>query len=335
MTAISVKNHDHWHELRSHTVGGSEIASLFYAWSLPGDGAVVYRHLYEPVIEGAVCLGCVSRHTTGYRLWHIKSGKLPADDLDGVERIEAGRHLEPALAAWASDKWDDWSGKLRKVHRYLVHPNVSGLGASRDYELHTAGLPPVEFKNVDYLIFRDQWAAEGDDITAPPMDITLQVMHQIAADNSRADHGWIIACVGGNRLLRGRIEAHAPTIDRIKEAVRAFWTGIETGTPPDDIADYDTIADLYASGGGTFRDLSADNRLPDLCARLTKVKAKRKQAEQIEDALKAQIGLRLGEATKATAAGFSLSWPVVNRKASVRTVTAATYRGALTIKETL
>lgn len=333
MANLAVTNHGHWHDLRSRHIGGSEIASLFYAWQLP-DGLVVYRHMFEPEPDGAVCLGCVSRHTTGYRLYHVKAGSLPADDLDGVERVQAGKHLEPALASWAAEKWEEWAGRLRKVHRYMAHPTVPGLGASRDYELHAAGQPPVEFKNVDYLIFRDQWAADGDDITAPPMDITLQVQHQIAADGARADHGWIVACVGGNRLLRGRIEAHAPTIHRIEEAVAAFWHAVENGIEPREVADFDTIAELYAAGDRDKRvDLGQDNRLPDLCARYRHISAKRKQAERLEKGIKAQIGVRLGDATQADTSGFRITWPVVNRKARTQEIKAATYRGAMTVKE--
>ena len=132
---------------RRKFVGASEVGSLFYAVETE-DGRIVYPHMFEPLPPGAAILGCLSRHTTGYRLWHIKAGNVDADNLDEVERVQAGQHMEPAIAAWSAEKWPEWSGVLRKVRRYIEHPEITGFGASRDYELHAAGLPPVEINRI-------------------------------------------------------------------------------------------------------------------------------------------------------------------------------------------
>jgi predicted phage-related endonuclease len=318
---------------RRKFVGASEIASLFYAIETE-DGQVRYPHMFEPIPPDAAVLGCLSRHTTGYRLWHIKAGNIEPDDLSEAERVQAGQHMEPAIAAWAAEKWPEWSGTLRKVRRYITHPDISGFGASRDYELHTPGLPPVEIKNVDGLIFRDEWAAGGDEITAPPMDITLQVQHQIAAGGGKADHGWIVACVGGNRLLRGRIAAHAPTIARIEDAVAAFWDSIADGASPDGFADIETASELYLTGERTAPlDLTGDNRFPDLCARYRRLHRISKRADALLGTVKAQIALKVQDATRAEGSGFRVTYPIVHRKERTQTIAAGTYRGALTIKE--
>jgi hypothetical protein len=329
MNAILPQDRDHWHALRAQHIGGSEIASLFYLWQLP-TGALAYVHMFEPPPAGATMLGCVSRHTTGYRLYYEKAGLLPPEDLDGVERVMIGQELEPAIARAAARKWDPWP--LRKVHRYLQGP-VPGMGASRDYEEHGPGLPPVEIKNVDYLVFRDLWSAKGDEIDAPPIDITLQVQHQIACETRiRAPHGWVVACVGGNKLYRGRIERHEPTIAKIQEAVRAFWAAVEAGTPPLDVADFDTQADvslLAANVRSAPLDLTADNRLPTLCSRFLKLHAVEKRAADAKDRVKAEIAVKLGSADdtiRAKASGFNITWPLVRRGEK-------THRGGLTIKE--
>ncbi|MBP2230775.1 hypothetical protein J2847_004084 [Azospirillum agricola] len=330
MNAIVPKDRADWHALRAQHIGGSEVASLFYLWRLV-NGSLAYLHMFEVPPPGAECLGCVSRHTTGYRLYWQKRGVLPADDLDGVERVQAGQFLEPAIAAWAAHRWAPWP--LRKVHRYLRHPTVAGMGASRDFEEHAAGLPPVEIKNVDYLVFRDLWKVEGDQITAPPIDITLQLMHQIACEGrARADHGWIVACVGGNKLYRGQIARHEPTIARIEAAVAAFWKAIEDETPPLDVADFDTVAELSLLGAETRAaplDLTTDNELPILCAEYLREDVDIKAREAKRSAIKAQITRRLGDAPetiRARASGFNLTWVYANGK-------NGPYRGALTIKE--
>lgn len=318
---------------RARFVGASEVASLFYAVETE-DGQVSYPHMFEPLPSGAAVLGCLSRHTTGYRLWHQKAGNVEPDNLDEVERVQAGQHMEPAIAAWAAEKWPEWAGVLRKVRRYIEHPAITGLGASRDYELHAPGLPPVEIKNVDGLIFRDEWQADGDEITAPPLDITLQVMHQFASAGAKANHGWIVACVGGNRLLRGRIAAHAPTIARIEEAVTAFWRSIADGAPPDDFADIETVSDLYLTGEREAPlVLDGDNRFPDLCARYQKLHGICKRADRLRDQVKAQIALKVADATRASGSGYRVTYPIIHRKESTRTIAAGVYRGAMTIKE--
>ncbi|CAO3447930.1 hypothetical protein [Azospirillum argentinense] len=329
MTAILPKSRDDWHALRAQHIGGSEIASLFYLWQMPA-GALAYLHMFETPPAGATMLGCVSRHTTGYRLYHQKRGVLPAEDLDGNERVRLGKHLEAGIADAAMDKWAPWP--LRKVRRYLRHAAVPGMGASRDFEVHEPGLPPVEVKNVDYLVFRDLWKTEGDEITAPPIDITLQLQHQIACERVRATYGWIVACVGGSSLKRGRIERHDPTIARIEQAVTAFWTAIAAGTPPLDVADFDTQADLSLLGAEVRSaplDLTGDNRLPTLCARFLKVQGIRKRAEDAEARVKAEIATKLGDAPetiRAKAAGHSITWVFAQRGGKP-------YRGAMTIRE--
>jgi predicted phage-related endonuclease len=332
MGNIAVPDEATWLTIRDQHVGGSEIASLFYRWRYT-DGTEAVHHLYEQPPEGAQFIECLSSHTTGYRLWQQKAGRLMPDDLSSVERVQAGVHLEPALAAWAKERWN-WSA-LRKVRRYTTHPTVKGWGASLDYELNEPGRPPVEFKNVDFLVFRDQWVAEDNEIVMPPLPYVLQLQHQIGA--VEAEHGWVVACVAGNRLLRGRIERHEGTQARIAQAIEAFWLGVANNIEPTWVADYDTVADAYRFGTpGTTIDLTADAELPGLCARYSEAKSRLEVAETEVDSLKAQIGSRLKDAPKASAAGYAISWPVIERKEKVvpeRIQKALTYRGALTVKE--
>jgi hypothetical protein len=330
MNAILPTSREHWHEIRAQHVGGSEVAALFYVWRL-ADGQQAFLHMFEQPPAGAECLGCVSRHTTGYRLYWQKRGVLPPENLDEVERVQAGQFLEPAIAEWAQHKWDPWP--LRKVRRYLLHPRIAGMGVSRDFEEHAPGLPPVEIKNVDYLVFRDLWKTEGEEITAPPLDITLQLQHQIACEGRvRAEHGWIVACVGGNKLYRGQIARHDPTIARIEQAVAAFWRAVEAETPPLDVADFDTVAEMSLLGAEVRAaplDLTADNELPVLCAEFLKTDASVKEGEAKRNAIKAQITRRFGNAPqtiRADIAGFKATWVYAERGGKP-------YRGALTIRE--
>ena len=323
-----------WHALREQHVGGSEIACLFNLWALP-DGTERVFHLYEAPPDGSVILECLSSFKSGYRLWLEKSGQVKPENLDSVERVNAGKYLEPALAEWARSKWDGW--RLRKVRRYLTHADVQGWGCSLDYEVHQAGMPPVEFKNIDFGIFRRDWTCDGEEILVPPLKYMLQLQAQIGV--SDADHGWVVACVGGNELKRGRIERHEPTQERIGAAIDAFWRGVRAGEPPVLVADYESIAEAFRFGKKAGKkdppvDLRTHNELPRLCRQWLRTKRHLDRVVVRADNLKARIAYLMGDEPKARASGFKISWPVIEcaaKQIPARWQEASTYRGALTV----
>lgn len=334
MPAMTIPDEATWLSVRDSYVGGSEIASLFYEWSYP-DGSTAVHHLYEtPSDPKARLIGCLSAFRSGYRLWMEKAGRLPPDDLGEVERVRAGQFLEPAVAEWARSKWSDWGGQIRKVRRYITHSTVDGWGASLDYEIVAAGMPPVEIKTTDSHYVREAWTVDGDEIIMPPLSYVLQLQHQIGAVG--ADHGWIVALVGGNQLMRGRIARHEPTQQRIADAVQAFWRGVREGVEPTWLAEYDTVAKIHAYGDKAAQaDLTSDTELPSLCDRYLDRKSALTDLEAEVEALKGQIATRVGEATKAFTTGYRLSWPVMTREEKLipaRVQKALTYRGGLTIK---
>lgn len=333
MPAIHFETEAEWHAIREQNCGGSEVASLFYLWALP-DGTEQVFHLYEVPPEGSVILECLSSFKSGYRLWLEKSGQVKPANLDGVERVDAGKYLEPALAEWARNKWG-W--KLRKVRRYLTHADVQGWGCSLDYEVHERGMPPVEFKNIDFSIFRRDWTCDGDEILVPPLKYMLQLQAQIGV--SDADHGWVVCCVAGNELKRGRIERHEPTQIKIAEAIEAFWLGVRAGEPPVLVADYDSVAEAYRFGKVVDKkvapvDLTAHNELPRLCRQYLRTKRHADRVGVRLDNLKARIACLMGDEPRARASGYRISWPVIERAAKqipARWQDASTYRGALTV----
>lgn len=331
MPAHAINSEAEWLALREQHIGGSEVAALFYRWRL-ADGCERVLHLFERAPEGAEPIECLSPYTTGYRLWQEKAGKL-APDFQSNERVMAGQFLEPALAAWSQQRWPDWS--LRKTRRYLSHPDVTGWGATLDYELVALTYPPVEFKNVDALVFRDQWAGDGEDLV-PPLHITLQLQAQIGL--TKAADGWVVACIGGNQLRRVRIERHEPTQARLAEAITMFWQAVAAGAEPVWMADYDTVADLYRDGrpGADAVDLNGDADAAAELATYVEANAAVKAANARLATAKAALALRLGTATRAFGHGYSLTWPVVERQEKIIPAliqTAMTWRGGLTVRK--
>lgn len=320
---------DAWHKIRAGHVGGSEVASLFHVWRLP-DGVEQVFHIFEQPADG-LPLESLSPYLTGYRLWLQKAGLMAAEDLDEAERVQAGQHMEPAIAAWARERFS-WG--IRKVRRYIRHDSVAGWGASFDYEVHEAGASgaPVEIKNVDGLVFRDTWVAEDREIVSAPLHIALQVQAQIGA--AGADHGWIVACVGGNKLYRGRVERHEPTQEMLAEAIAAFWSA---DGPPEWLATAEVAKEFFARGlKETTADLSGDAEMARCARRLMRWSRHVKKAEAIVDGLKGRIQVRMGEKTRASGDGWRATWPAVHRAEKLqpeKLIPAMDYRGGFTIKE--
>ncbi|TFH51590.1 MAG: hypothetical protein E4H01_00345 [Lysobacterales bacterium] len=152
--------------------------------------------------ESAALFG-VSPYTTKFELFHQKVGSIAGPNLDTAERVMAGQFLEPSIAAWASKKWD-WP--VVSVPEYRQHAHVPQMGCSLDFETTDVAPEPIEIKNVDNLIFRDQWDHDGDIITDAPAHILVQLQHQLACPDPKrmamAKRGWLLVCVGGNRLYR-------------------------------------------------------------------------------------------------------------------------------------
>jgi predicted phage-related endonuclease len=330
VNAILPTSEAHWHELRASNIGGSEIASLFYLWALP-DGTPAYFHMFEDVPEGAQMVGCASPYKTGYRLYYEKAERLPTPPLDG-DRILAGQCIEPAIAEMARRKWD-WN--IRKVNRYIPHPTVRGMAASLDYEEVGTGYPPVEIKNVDGIIFAERWQAETDEITNPPLYITLQLQHQLAV--GKAEYGWIVCFVRGCELKRQMIYRHEATLKRTEEAVTAFWKAIDEGREPYGTADYDTIADLWSvETDRQAVDLSKDNRAYELCERFIDLKSQKKNVEHMFDLCKAELGLKIEDASRAELNGYKITWPQIHRKEKqvpAKVQSELRYRGGMQVKE--
>jgi len=281
------------HDERKHWIGGSEIATLFG----------------------------LSPYCTEFELWHRKVGNLPEPDLDN-ERVEAGNFMEPAIAAWAETRY---GLKLRRVRRYMPHPRVEGYGTSLDYETVT-GHYPAEIKNVDGLVFRDNWEAQGDQITDAPMHIVLQLQAQIAC--ARKPKGYLIVCVGGNKLYWMEIAAHMPTMARLEEAVAKFWRSVKERKEPSPnfTKDAEAIALLYRVSGDAEINLTGDNYLTSLAHDYTQAAADEKEAYNRKRAAKAEILTKIGDAAKVALQGFKIT-AKTTKDQEVKAHTKKGYRG--------
>lgn len=292
-----------WHEIRKTIIGSSDIASLFQK----DDGGF---HGFS----------------TPFELYHKKLGNIP-DELEDNQRMKRGRQLERIIAEMAcEDKgWD----LLPDPEGIYINEEVRGSGATPDFFVSSKerGLGVLECKNIDFLIFRDEWI-DGE----PPLKYLLQLQQQL--DCTGRTWGAVVALVGGNDLRVFEYYRHEAAIDAIREKIEIFWQWIDEGKEPQ------AVADDFAIVGSAYQrkpadvaiDLRGDNEMPMLCAELLQATAARKRAEDIEDGLKAQIIQKLQGHAVAQVQGFLVAYPERTRVNKPRGESITTYK-QLTIKE--
>lgn len=268
MPAITIKSQEQWHALRKLHIGSSEAAALFNE----------------------------SPWSTRWQLYHEKRGSL-SEVFAETTAMTGGRHLEPAIAAWAQDHF---GLQLRKVRRYLQHDTVEGMGASLDYEEFGGGtLIPTEIK---WSLWGDGWEVEGDDIVDAPLYYLMQVQHQLACMPG-APHGQIIAFLRSG-LRRMIVPRRPKIITALEDEVEKFWAQVRDSVEPDaDFAkDAVAIAALAYVNPLCQVDLSDDEDVARLAADHVRAKAREKAAAEEATEAKAAITKRLIDAAVAMGA---------------------------------
>jgi predicted phage-related endonuclease len=252
----------------------------------------------------AAALFNLSPYVTRLELYLRKRGELPDRDLSGDEGDEAvrwGQYLKPAVRQWVADRMG-WT--VRKVHRYVTHPAVEGMGCSLDFEVlsHGRGAGILEVETVDRLAFRG-W--EGG---RPPLHYELQLQHQLACTGRL--WGALGVLIGGNELLVIPYERHPGAIQRIEREVPIFWREVAAGRPPKASyeADLRTLTTLYRHATrGSFLDLRGSARASELCAAYEAASEAERAARARRDAAKTELLELIGSAETTWIDGYRIS----------------------------
>lgn len=272
--------------------------------------------------EVAALFGC-SPYLTEYELFHLKTGAIESS-FQMNERVEVGQVIEPAIASLASRRLGIELVPFKEYKR-IVEVRA---GASFDFRSTSSDII-VECKNVDSLEFKKKWLTEADNIEAPP-HIELQVQAQMeVADVERC---FIAALVGGNELKLIERERDRQIGAIIRAKVSAFWQRVATGEapPPNFEQDASTIALLYANSSDNVVDMTADERLRELCLAYKLAGADEDSAKKRKEAAKAEILTLIGDAGKVLASGYTISATTVaeNKGTIITPEMVGTYVGA-------
>lgn len=240
-----------------------------------------------------------SPYMTAYELWHQKKNGTYVK-LEDNQRMKWGRRQQDSIAAGIAE---DNGWQIRKMTEYIRDDELRA-GSSFDFAIGEDGL--LEVKNVDSLVFKNEWEETESGISAP-LHIEAQLQYQLMV--SGREYAYIGALVGGNRdvlIKRTRDEA---VIQAIRDRVAAFWDSIESNTPPspDFKEDADFIGKLfgYAEPGKVINVV--DNvGITALAKEYRDLGEQVKTATERREAIKAELLTVVGDAEKITGDGFSI-----------------------------
>ncbi len=270
--------------------------------------------------ESAMLYG-LSPYGTLFELWHHKRDGADVA-FDSNERMEWGQDLQDAIAISLARRY---GLAIRKFTEYISLNDVR-MGSSFDFEVvgisqcpdddsdqilqmlfltHGPGI--LEIKNVDSLVFRNNWLND-DKTIAPPGHIEIQVQHQLHVSG----HKWaaIGVLVGGNT---GKLVTRMADLDvgaSLESRITEFWESIEEGAEPDPIYSGDAafVASLYgyAEPGKVF-DGRGNEELAALCEQYRAAAEREKEAKSDKETAKAQTLRIIGDAERAILDRYTIS----------------------------
>lgn len=231
---------------------------------------------------------------TRFTVWAEKRGQLD-DAFEENERSEVGRFLENAIAKLVAERMET------RILRLADFMSRGPLGASFDYEVVDPGNVHhgwlVEIKNVDRMIFKDQWTEEG-----PPDHISVQIQTQLEV--SRRPATILAALVGGNDLRIFKIRRDPEMGKALRDIAEKFWRDVEAGIEPDVVADdAEAVARLFHPREGEVLDLTHDLEVADWVREYRELGEQIKVAEDRRKLIKAEILLQAKEASKVLCTG--------------------------------
>jgi len=281
---IIPESEEHWLELRTKVITSTEVAALFG----------------------------ISPYTTAFELWHRKKNQQYIK-IDPNERMELGTALQDAIAVHIAKK-QGWN--IRKMNEFVFDDELR-IGSSFDFEAIWTEQPYpnildeyrclLEIKNVDNLIYKNDWIPSDQGQPQAPLHIEIQVQHEMLV--AGINHCFIGVCVGGNHIEIIDRTADKKVQDAILKKCSEFWASIDANQEP--LPDFNTdvsfINTLYSfAEPGTVMDISSDDNLTVLANDYKALADVIKEAEGKREAIKAQLLTVIGSAEKAIGNGFSI-----------------------------
>lgn len=249
--------------------------------------------------DSAAVMG-LSPWATPVELWQQKTGRVPKPPPDHAQekRWARGHKLEPFIREMAIDKLTDMglTVEMLACNERYVDPEHAFLSCEIDFELRLTGTITIggtevifdgEHINADAKsvtgFARKKWGEE--DTEDVPIEYAAQFMHGLMVTGRR------YCLVAALRSFDG-VDIYwtvrdDETIAAMRPRLVEFWTQhVLTDVPPDPMR-FDDIKALFPLDNGLAIEASDD--IADKVAQLRDVKARIKEFEEAEEALRFEI----------------------------------------------
>ena len=269
---------EHWLEMRTKVITSTEVSALFG----------------------------ISPYTTMFELWHRKKEQNYVK-LEANERMELGTALQDSIAKHIAKK-QGWS--IRRMEEFIFDDETR-IGASFDFMITDnaeGGSCLLEIKNVDGLVYKNDWIPSDEGQPQSPLHIEIQVQMEMLVSGVNAC--YIGACIGGNHIEIIKRTADSKVQQAILVKCAEFWKSIADGTDPPPVFPDDAkfITSLYnLAQPGTSVDISTDQDLSVLAMDYRELGEAIKEAEAKRETIKAKMLMAIGQAEKAIGSGYKIS----------------------------
>lgn len=284
---VTFDSREDWLEWRANGIGGSEAAAV---------------------------LGVPGAFGSRLKIWALKTGRMPPEDLSNNERVKWGTRLERAIIDGFAEEtrrvcrsWSDCVGTHTAVVRHATAEWMFATpdGICQDVE-RGIGLIQVKTAHAGKLA---EWSDDE-----PPLPYIVQVQHEMACTGAK----WcaLVCLVGGNALRWFDIERDEPFIRAMMAAEEAFWSMVRDGEMPEPDGSEQSGEALRAMFP---RDSGAEIELPsefiEIDERLLELKEQRKSLDRRIEGLEQAIKAAMGDAATARCGAAIYSWKTSQRKA--------------------
>lgn len=257
--------------------------------------------------DAAAAIGA-SPWRTPFDLWLEKTRDPRFVPVEENERMRLGTLMEPVIADLAAARLDTEVVDPRATMRSQRHPFMVAT-PDRMLPQRRAGL---ELKNVGGL--SSEWGEDGSDVV--PTHYYLQCLHYMCV--TQLPTWYLAALFFGNELRVYEINFNVQLAEQLVERERAFWSLVETRTPPSptSLDDYRRAWTPQAK-----KACIADERVTDVLRQLQMAREMKAQVEERETELKAQVMEYMQDATVlCTPSGETLcTWSAVKGRETIDT----------------
>lgn len=239
-----------------------------------------------------------SRWCSPYKLWAIKTGKIPAPDLSNNEAVQIGSKLEQFVAELFAERTGKKIRRAPKVYQHSKYPflvaHIDRLIVNSDELLEVKTCSAYKLEEWENKI---------------PREYVLQVIFYLGITGKK--RGWLCCLIGGQKFDYKVIEFDEELFNLMVEKATKFWGMVQNNIPPVILPeDGDTLGEVYAEHTD---DMVESQELNDRVAYVQELKMHRDEINQeikeIETELKATIADKAGLITDK----YKVTWKTQTR----------------------